>query len=128
MAQNSGNWSTEPWNDSQMLECSMVVPENDDTATFAFRAPDGAWFDYQPGQFLTFDLPAGGQPDLYDFLQPLAAAVGQRRGRDNLVPRPGATAWGQALHRRGGPLGGGVYLRRAADPEAPLPWPGALAQ
>ncbi len=57
MAQNSGNWSTEPWNDSQMLECSMVVPENDDTATFAFRAPNGAWFDYQPGQFITLDLP-----------------------------------------------------------------------
>jgi ferredoxin-NADP reductase len=57
MAKNSLNWDAAPWNDSQMLECAMVVPENDDTASFTFRAPNGAWFDYQPGQFITLDLP-----------------------------------------------------------------------
>jgi ferredoxin-NADP reductase len=31
-----------------------------DTATFTFRAPSGAWFDYQPGQFITLDLPVPG--------------------------------------------------------------------
>jgi len=57
MAQRQLNWAARPWNDSVPLECAMVVPENADTATFTFRAPSGAWFDYQPGQFLTLDLP-----------------------------------------------------------------------
>ena len=54
------NWTTEPWSDSEQLECAMVIPETEDCATIAFRAPSGAWFDYQPGQFLTFDLPVPG--------------------------------------------------------------------
>lgn len=48
------------WTDAEALECAMVVPETADTATFTFRAPSGAWFDYQPGQFLTLDLPLPG--------------------------------------------------------------------
>ena len=51
------NWSGKPWDDSEPLECAMVVPDVADTATFTFRAPSGAWFDYQPGQFITLDLP-----------------------------------------------------------------------
>ena len=51
------NWAAEPWSDDEPLECVMVVPETRDTATFIFRAPSGAWFDYQPGQFVTLDLP-----------------------------------------------------------------------
>ena len=54
------NWAADPWRDSEPLECAMVVPENADTATFTFRAPSGAWFDYQPGQFVTLDLPVPG--------------------------------------------------------------------
>lgn len=49
-----------PWRDDELLECAMVVPETTDTATFTFRAPSGAWFDYQPGQFVTLDLPIPG--------------------------------------------------------------------
>ncbi|MFT4014529.1 MAG: hybrid-cluster NAD(P)-dependent oxidoreductase [Paracoccus sp. (in: a-proteobacteria)] len=49
-----------PWKDDELLECAMVVPETSDTATFTFRAPSGAYFDYQPGQFLTLDLPVPG--------------------------------------------------------------------
>ena len=49
-----------PWKDDEPLECAMVVPETSDTATFTFRAPSGAWFDYQPGQFITLDLPTPG--------------------------------------------------------------------
>lgn len=49
-----------PWKDDEHLECAMVVPETEDTATFTFRAPSGAWFDYQPGQFVTLDLPTPG--------------------------------------------------------------------
>ncbi|MGF1525943.1 MAG: 2Fe-2S iron-sulfur cluster-binding protein [Candidatus Competibacterales bacterium] len=48
----------QPWRDSaQELECVMVVPEAPNTKTFAFRAPDDSWFRYQPGQFLTVELP-----------------------------------------------------------------------
>ncbi len=54
------NWVSEPWNDREELECAMIIPETADCATIAFRAPSGAWFDYQPGQFLTFDLPVPG--------------------------------------------------------------------
>ncbi|HEY0213280.1 MAG TPA: hybrid-cluster NAD(P)-dependent oxidoreductase [Paenirhodobacter sp.] len=60
MAKSRLNWTAEPWNDAELLECAMVVPETVDSATFTFRAPSGAWFDYQPGQFVTLDLPAPG--------------------------------------------------------------------
>ncbi|MCF3972820.1 hybrid-cluster NAD(P)-dependent oxidoreductase [Paracoccus salsus] len=51
------NWAAEPWDDSEMLECTQIVPETPDTWTFTFRSPSGAWFDYEPGQFITLDLP-----------------------------------------------------------------------
>ena len=54
------NWSGQPWTDAEWLECAMVVPDVADTASFTFRAPSGAWFDYQPGQFITLDLPVPG--------------------------------------------------------------------
>ncbi|MBU2957786.1 hybrid-cluster NAD(P)-dependent oxidoreductase [Paracoccus sp. 1_MG-2023] len=54
------NWSAEPWSDDEQLECVMVTPETRDCATFTFRAPSGAWFDYSPGQFITLDLPVPG--------------------------------------------------------------------
>jgi len=54
------NWTAQPWNDAELLECAMIVPDVADTATFTFRAPSGAWFDYQPGQFITLDLPVPG--------------------------------------------------------------------
>ncbi|MFN3526219.1 MAG: 2Fe-2S iron-sulfur cluster-binding protein [Paracoccus sp. (in: a-proteobacteria)] len=57
MAKPRLNWAAEPWSDDELLECVMVVPETRDTASFIFRAPSGAWFDYQPGQFVTLDLP-----------------------------------------------------------------------
>ena len=56
------NWTARPWADSEALECAMVIPESTDSATIAFRAPSGAWFDYQPGQFLTLELPVPGGP------------------------------------------------------------------
>ncbi|WP_420006819.1 2Fe-2S iron-sulfur cluster-binding protein [Arenibacterium sp. LLYu02] len=48
------------WTDAEMLECVTVVPEMDNTASFTFRAPSGALFDYNPGQFLTLEIPAPG--------------------------------------------------------------------
>ncbi len=56
----SKNWTAAPWKDSELLECAMIVPETENCATFTFRAPSGAWFDYQPGQFITLDLPVAG--------------------------------------------------------------------
>ncbi|WP_350334994.1 hybrid-cluster NAD(P)-dependent oxidoreductase [Coralliovum pocilloporae] len=49
------------WSDDEALECTLVVRETEDTATFTFRAPSGAWFRYQPGQFLTLELPVPGE-------------------------------------------------------------------
>lgn len=54
------NFGENAWKDDELLECAMVVPETSDTATFTFRAPSGAYFDYRPGQFLTLDLPVPG--------------------------------------------------------------------
>lgn len=62
MGQIRQNWTAAPWADNEPLECAMVIPETADCATFAFRAPSGGWFDYQPGQFLTLELPVPGGP------------------------------------------------------------------
>ncbi len=50
------------WDDGEMLECVSVVPEMADTASFTFRAPSGALFSYDPGQFLTLEIPTPDQP------------------------------------------------------------------
>ena len=50
------------WSDDEMLECVSVIPEVPNTATFTFRAPSGALFDFLPGQFLTLEIPAPGGP------------------------------------------------------------------
>lgn len=50
------------WSDSEQLECVSVVPEVPNTASFSFRAPSGALFAYNPGQFLTLEIPAPDQP------------------------------------------------------------------
>lgn len=62
MGKQRQNWTAAPWDDREELEVAMVIPETADTATIAFRSPTGAWFDYQPGQFLTLDLPVPGGP------------------------------------------------------------------
>ncbi len=50
------------WSDAEPLECVMVIPEAPDVRTFAFRTPSGGLFRYQPGQFLTLELPVPGGP------------------------------------------------------------------
>ena len=50
------------WEDSEALECVMVVPEAPNVRTFAFRPPSGASFFYKPGQFLTLEVPVPGGP------------------------------------------------------------------
>ncbi|MDS9469849.1 hybrid-cluster NAD(P)-dependent oxidoreductase [Paracoccus sp. MBLB3053] len=48
------------WQDSEELECCSVVPEAADVATISFVSPGGALFKYEPGQFLTLELPVPG--------------------------------------------------------------------
>lgn len=62
MTDQSNRFSPALWQDSEMLECVSVVPEMENTASFSFRAPSGALFAYEPGQFLTLEIPAPGQP------------------------------------------------------------------
>ena len=50
------------WQGSELLECFWVIPEIPNTASFTFRAPSGALFDYLPGQFLTLEIPVPGGP------------------------------------------------------------------
>jgi len=50
------------WRDDEPLECCAVVPEAPDVATISFVSPSGAWFRFQPGQFLTLELPVPGGP------------------------------------------------------------------
>lgn len=45
------------WNDAEPLVCCAVVPEAPNTASFSFIAPSGAQFRYEPGQFITLELP-----------------------------------------------------------------------
>lgn len=49
------------WTDDEALECCAVVPEAPDVATISFVSPSGASFRYQPGQFLTLELPLPGR-------------------------------------------------------------------
>lgn len=48
------------WTDAEPLVCCAVVPEAPNTATFSFVSPSGAQFSYDPGQFLTLELPVPG--------------------------------------------------------------------
>lgn len=50
------------WSDGEMLECVSVIPEMENAASFSFKAPSGALFDYDPGQFLTLEIPVPGGP------------------------------------------------------------------
>lgn len=95
------NWTAAPWRDGEHLQCAMSIPETADCATFAFRAPSGAWFDDQPGHFLTLELPVPGGPLLRTWTissspsRPLSISVtvkaqpgsaGTRRMPGNLKP------------------------------------------
>ena len=112
------NWTEAPWRDTEDLECAMVIPETADCATIAFRAPSGAWFDYQPGQFLTLELPVPGGPLLRTYTissspsRPLSisitvkaqpGSIGTRWMLDHLKPGMRIKAHGPAgvftLHR-----------------------------
>lgn len=48
------------WSDTEPLECVAIHPECENVATFTFRAPSGALFAFDPGQFLTLEIPVDG--------------------------------------------------------------------
>ncbi|WP_157019425.1 hybrid-cluster NAD(P)-dependent oxidoreductase [Mesorhizobium xinjiangense] len=50
------------WSDTDELECVSFLPETPNVMTFCFQSPSGALFDYNPGQFLTLELPVPGGP------------------------------------------------------------------
>lgn len=50
------------WTDKEPLVCVSVLAETRDVVTFCFQAPSGALFRFDPGQFLTFELPVPGGP------------------------------------------------------------------
>jgi ferredoxin-NADP reductase len=85
------NWTAAPWHDSELLECAMVIPETEDTATIALRAPSGAWFDYQPGQFLTLEIPEVGVSRTYTISsspsRPLSISITVKAQKDSIGSR-----------------------------------------
>ncbi|MPQ95911.1 hybrid-cluster NAD(P)-dependent oxidoreductase [Thioclava sp. JE_KL1] len=50
------------WTDDEPLECVNFLPEAPNTASFTFRPPSGALFHFNPGQFVTLELPVAGGP------------------------------------------------------------------
>jgi stachydrine N-demethylase, reductase component len=50
------------WTDAEPLECTATLNEAPNVMTFSFQSPSGALFDFDPGQFLTIELPVQGQP------------------------------------------------------------------
>ncbi|CAM5768714.1 hybrid-cluster NAD(P)-dependent oxidoreductase [Labrys miyagiensis] len=114
---------TQPWNDrDQQLECVSVVSEGRDVATFTFRASEEGWFRYEPGQFITLEIPALDGPVLRTYTlssspsRPLsisvtakaqATSIGTRWMLDNLKPGARLKAYG--------PLGQFTFHRHPAE-------------
>lgn len=109
-----------PWSDREhLLECVAVTPEAPDVMTFTFKPnKQGLWFRYQPGQFVTLEIPVGPEPVMRTYTlssspsRPYTVAVtvkaqknsiGTRWMFDNL--KPGMTL--KAI----GPLGDFSYAR-----------------
>lgn len=99
------------WTDAEPLVCCSVVPEAPNTATFSFVSPSGAQFRYEPGQFLTLELPVPGGTVWKTYTissspsRPLtisvtvkaqAGSVGTRWMLDHLVPGMRVKATGPA--------------------------------
>nr|WP_295468491.1 hybrid-cluster NAD(P)-dependent oxidoreductase [Mesorhizobium sp.] len=108
-----------PWNDRlQVLECIGVSDEAPEVRTFTFRSDNQTWFRYQPGQFVTLELPVGDEPVMRTYTlssspsRPFSIAVtvkaqpgsiGARWMFDNVKPGTLLKAYGPAgdftLHR-----------------------------
>ena len=87
-----------PWNDrEQLLECISAVEEAPSVMTFSFRTEEGNWFRYDPGQFVTLELPAtdqaGNSPVLRTFTisstpsRPFTISVTVKAQKDSIGAR-----------------------------------------
>jgi ferredoxin-NADP reductase len=101
-----------PWNDRlQVLECIGVIDEASEVKTFIFRSDNQTWFRYQPGQFVTLELPLEDGPLMRTYtlssspsrpfsiavtVKAQAGSVGTRWMFDNLVPGVHIKAYGPA--------------------------------
>lgn len=84
----------EPWNDRlQMLQVVSIVDEASDVKTFTFRSDAQTWFKYKPGQFITLELPIGGETLLRTYTlsstpsRPLSIAVTVKAQPDSIGSR-----------------------------------------
>ena len=59
----------DPARDGELV-CVAVRPETHDVATFVFTAHKPRLFQFQPGQFMTFELPAAGIQRCYTIASP----------------------------------------------------------
>lgn len=50
------------WTDAEELECVSFLPEAPNVVTFCFQSPSRALFSFDPGQFITLELPIPGGP------------------------------------------------------------------
>ncbi|WP_374373296.1 2Fe-2S iron-sulfur cluster-binding protein [Dongia sp.] len=75
------------------LRCVAIATEAPDVKTFHFAAEDGAWFRYQPGQFVTFALPVPGNTVYRTYTlsstptRPLRASVTVKAQKDSIGTR-----------------------------------------
>ena len=83
-----------PWNDRlQVLECIGVADEAPNVRTFSFRSDAQTWFRYQPGQFVTLELPAEDGPLLRTYTlassptRPFSIAVTVKMQSDSIGTR-----------------------------------------
>src|SRR5690606_198112 len=49
------------WTDEEELECCSVQAEAPNVMSFTFHSPTSALFSFEPGQFLTLELPTGAE-------------------------------------------------------------------
>lgn len=101
-----------PWDDRlQVLEVIGIAEEAPEVKTFTFRSDAQTWFRYQPGQFVTLELPVGDEPLLRTYTlssspsRPFSIAVtvkaqpgsvGTRWMFDHLKPGDHLKAYGPA--------------------------------
>lgn len=101
-----------PWNDRlQVLEVIGVVDEAPEVKTFTLRSDNQTWFRYQPGQFVTLELPIGPEPLLRTYtlssspsrpfsvavtVKAQAGSIGTRWMFDHLKPGMRVKAYGPA--------------------------------
>lgn len=50
------------WSDDETLECVSFLPEAPNVMTFCFQSPSRRLFNFEPGQFITIELPMPGGP------------------------------------------------------------------